>query len=192
MSRKRSGHGVLLAVSLFFLAPLVGEYLLGNTPITQLGSLFLLAPLYGGGALVIREVVRRLGYGWPTIVLFAAAYALFEEGPVDMMLWNPSYGGFDFASAYAGTRVPFLGTSVELLQDVLSLHTVWSICVPIAIVETFAQSATRPWLGRAGLTVTAVVFTGGSALLCAMQIASSHFTASAAELAWCTAAIVAL
>ncbi len=31
------------------------------------------------------------GRGWPTISLFAPAYALFEEGPVDQMVFNPGY-----------------------------------------------------------------------------------------------------
>ncbi|WP_051579849.1 hypothetical protein [Pseudonocardia acaciae] len=180
------------AVALFFLAPLVGEYLLGNTPITDVGSLFMFAPMYGGGALLIREVARRLGRGWATIVAFAAAYALLEEGPIDMMLWNPTYGGFDIAAAYSATYVPALGTSAQMLQDVLTMHTIWSICVPIALVEAFRRDRARPWLGKVGLTVTAVVFVTGSAALCAMQVAQTGFVASAAELAWSFAAIAGL
>ncbi|GAA5165038.1 hypothetical protein GCM10023321_54540 [Pseudonocardia eucalypti] len=181
-----------LAAGLFLLAPLVGEYLLGNTPITQPESLLGLAPMYGGGALLIREVTRRTGRGWPTMVALAAAYALLEEGPIDMMLWNPSYGGFSIADAYAETYVPVLGTSVQLLQDVLTMHTVWSICVPIAVMETFAGDRTRPWLGRTGLAATALVFVTGSAALTALQIAQNQFVASPAELAWSFAAIAGL
>ena len=51
------------AVGLFFLAPLAAEFLLGNLPITLLAGLALLAPMYGGGALLIREVTRRVGRG---------------------------------------------------------------------------------------------------------------------------------
>ena len=32
-----------------------------------------LAPMSGGGALLIREVARRAGRGWPTVLLLAAA-----------------------------------------------------------------------------------------------------------------------
>ncbi|GAA1029077.1 MULTISPECIES: hypothetical protein [Amycolatopsis] len=180
------------AVALFLLAPLVGEYLLGNTPVTDVGSLFLFAPMYGGGALLIREVARRTGRGWAAIVPFAAAYALLEEGPIDMMLWNPAYGGFDIAAAYAETYVPPLGTSVQMLQDVLTMHTVWSICVPIAVVEAFCRDRTQPWLGKVGLPVVAVVFVVGSAALCAMQIASTGFVASAGQLGWSFAAVAGL
>jgi hypothetical protein len=61
------------AVGLFFLAPLVAEYLLGNVSIKEITGLLFLAPMYGGGALLIREVARRTGRGWPTIILLAAA-----------------------------------------------------------------------------------------------------------------------
>ena len=54
------------AVGLVFLAPLVAEFLLGNLPVTLLFGLVLLAPLYGGGALLIREVTRRAGRGVPS------------------------------------------------------------------------------------------------------------------------------
>jgi len=179
-------------LALFFLSPLVGEYLFGNTPITDVVSLLLFAPMYGGGALLIREIARRTGRGWPTMILFAAAYALLEEGPIDMMLWNPHYGGIDIAAAYPGTSIPFLGTWGELLQDTLAVHAIWSISVPIAITETFSGDRTQPWLGRKGLTTVAVMFVLTTSLLCAMQLAETKFVAAPAELAWCAVAIAGL
>ena len=193
MTTFRSRHrGPRLALALFFLSPLVGEYLLANTPITDLASLFLLAPMYGGGALLIRETARRSGRGWPAMILFAAAYALLEEGPIDMMLWNLHYGGVDMAAAYQGTAIPFLGTSGQLLEDTLAVHVIWSISVPIALVETFSDDRTRPWLGRKGLTVVAVLFVLAASVLSAAQIADSGFAAAPADLAWCAAVIAGL
>lgn len=178
-------HRLRPALALFLLAPLIGEFLLGNQPVTALPSVFLLAPLYGGGALLVREVARRAGRGWPTMILLGAAYGLFEEGPVDQMLWNPHYGGFDLGAAYAGLRVPVLDTSVQLLQDVLTLHTVWSVCVPIALVEAFARGGdrTRPWLGVPGLSVTALVFVAGSGFLALAQVESEDFMATPGQFA---------
>lgn len=95
-------HRLRSALGIFLLAPLIGEFLLGNQPITALPSVFLLAPLYGGGALLVRETARRAGRGWPTMILLGAAYALIEEGPVDQMLWNPHYGGFDLGPPTRG------------------------------------------------------------------------------------------
>jgi hypothetical protein len=185
-------HRFLLTTGLLLLSPLVGEFLLGNQPITALPSLILLAPMYGGGALLIREGSRRAGRGWPTMILLAAAYALIEEGPIDQMLWNPHYGGTDMGAAYASTHVAFLGTSIQLVQDVLALHTVWSICVPIAIIETFSRDRTRPWLGKPGLAVIAAVFVAGSSFLAVDQIHSEHFIASPVRFAQAAAAIAAL
>jgi len=177
---RRSPHRWRPVLALLLLAPLVGEYLLGNTPVTELGSLPLYLPLYGCGALLIREMTRRTGRGWPTMLLLGAAYGLWEEGPVDQMLWNPQYGGFDFGLTYAGTHVPLLGTSVALLQDVVSMHMIWSISVPIALVEAFRRDPQRPWLGRPGLIVTGLVFAVGSAGLAAIQYAANgRFMASA-------------
>jgi hypothetical protein len=59
---------ILPAIGLFLLSPLVAEYLIGDLPITALGPLAVLAPLYGGGALLIREITRRTARGWPTIL----------------------------------------------------------------------------------------------------------------------------
>ena len=54
-------RGIWPALGLVFVAPLVAEFLLGNLPIKLLPALIVLAPMYGGGALLIRESVRRTG-----------------------------------------------------------------------------------------------------------------------------------
>ena len=79
------------AVALFFVAPLVAEFLLGNLPVTLLPALIVLAPMYGGGALLIREVVRRRGRGWPSILALGFAYAVLEEAFTTQTLFNPNY-----------------------------------------------------------------------------------------------------
>src|SRR5580698_10225032 len=72
-------RGIWPALALFFTAPLEAEYLLGDLPIKMLPALIVLAPMYGGGALLIREVARRTGRGWPAILVLGMAYAIFEE-----------------------------------------------------------------------------------------------------------------
>ncbi|WP_216858156.1 hypothetical protein [Actinomadura verrucosospora] len=192
MFRAARRRGLLPALALFLLAPLVGEFLLGNQPITQLTGLVMLAPLYGGGALLVREAARRTGRGWPTMIVLAVAYALIEEGPVDQMLWNPHYGGFDMGAAYASTHIPLLGTSVEMIEDVVLMHTIWSICVPIALVEAFTRDPRRPWLGRVGLPSVGVLFVAAAVLLGVAQAQSEHFVASPYQFAVAGAAIAGL
>lgn len=161
-------------VGLFVLAPFVGEFLLGNISIEGLFFGVLLAPMYGGGAVLVRELARRYGGGWPTIALLACAYALIEEGPLDQLLWNDSYPGVD--SFHTATYVPALGTSVEMIQTVVALHAVWSICVPIALIETFVPSRrTTPWLGRIGLAVVATIYVLGAAFVFWGNYYENHF-----------------
>jgi hypothetical protein len=140
--------------------------------------------------LLIREVARRAGIGWTGIVLLAAAYGLLEEGPIDQMLFNPGYLGLDSFAGFA--LVPGLGVSASLVQGTLTLHTIWSICVPIALVEGFAPESTRPWLGRFGLTVVAVTFTLGSTVLGVMQAVGFHFVASPGQFVGPAVAIAVL
>jgi hypothetical protein len=188
--RPVSGRRWLLALGLFLLAPYIGEFVLGNQPITAFPTLVLLAPMYGGGALLIREVARRTTGGWPVIIVLAAAYALLEEGPIDQMLFNPAYLGLDSFAEQA--PIPGLGISASLTQASLTLHTVWSICVPIAIIEAFDSEVPRPWLGKVGLAVNSAVFVLGSTALALMQFAQFRFVASPIQFGVVGAVIVAL
>jgi hypothetical protein len=80
-------------LALLLLAPWVGEFLLGNISVRRLPALLILALLYGCGALLIREVTRRTGRGWPTILLLGAAYGVIEAGVVDQAMFNPTFEG---------------------------------------------------------------------------------------------------
>lgn len=168
------------AIGLFFLAPLVAEFLLGNLPITLLAALVALAPMYGGGALLIREVTRRAGRGVPTMLVMGVAYGLLEEGIATQSLFNPHYVGLDLL---APGYVPWLGIGVPWTLFVLTLHAVGSTTVPIVMAELCTPARrTTPWLGRAGLVVTAVLFVLGIAVNTAFQMANDPFMAAPAQL----------
>ncbi|MGV9800564.1 hypothetical protein ACWDTP_21205 [Mycobacterium sp. NPDC003449] len=178
-----------LAAALFVFSPFVGECVLGNMPLTEFPFLLMLAPMYGAGALLIREVARRTG-GWPMIIPLAAAYALIEEGVVDQMLFNPNYLGLDSFAGYG--LIPGIGMSASLTEGSLVLHTVWSICVPIAVVEAFDDEPTRPWLGRVGLGLIAAVFVLGCIGLGLLQYTELRFTAGPFQFGLMGIAIAAL
>ncbi len=178
------------AFVLVVLAPLIGEFLLGNIPVTGILFAVILGPLYGAGALLVRETGRRTG-GWPSMVLLAAAYALIEEGLADQLLFNHDYAGHDYLTG--PSYLPAIGTSVEATQTILALHTVWSVCVPIALAETSAGTrATTPWLRRTGLAVTACVYALGVALVFGGSYADGHFLATPGQLIGVTVVVVAL
>ncbi|GHO47456.1 hypothetical protein [Ktedonospora formicarum] len=148
---------LLPALGLLCLSPLVAEYLLGDVPITSIALLLAMIPLYGCGALLIREVVRRAGYGWPSILAFGLAYGMIEEGFTTFTLFDPNWAGFHVLT-YG--YIPSLGISLNWTIFVMGLHTFWSIGTPIALMEALAgkQQRTTPWLGKIGLAVVATVF----------------------------------
>lgn len=155
--------GLLPSMVLFFLAPLVSEFLLGNLPITMLPVLLILAPMYGGGALLIRELVRRTGRSWPSIMLLGIAYAILEEAFTTQTLFNPNYLHLNLHLLdYAPIKA--LGIGGWWTMYVISLHAIWSIAVSVALAEgLFPEKATKPWLGTIGLSATALIFMFGIA-----------------------------
>lgn len=167
------------ALTLFVLSPFVGELLLGDIAPNQLFAFPILALLYGGGAIFIRELTRRSGRGWPTILLLAAAYGVLEEAFVTQTLFNPNYLGLRLLD-YG--FIPALGIGASWTVYVISLHIVWSISVPIALTEAlFWQRGTRPWLGRFGFSVSGIMFALGALLLGAGGIARYHYIASSGQ-----------
>jgi len=178
MTERRSG--LLPALGLAVLAPLVGEYLLGNISVRELPALPFLVPMYGGGALLIREVARRTGRGWVTILILGAAYGVIEPGVFDGSLFNPSFEGMDFTAGY----VPALGFSPYYLVHFAAGHAVWSITIPIVLVEALTPGRrATPWLGTAGLAVTAVGYLAGGLLIQVSMRDSGDYRTSAAQVA---------
>jgi hypothetical protein len=164
------------AVLLTLLAPVVAEFLLGDFSIRKIAIALALLPLYGGGALLIREVSRRTGRGWPTMVLLAVAYSLLEEGFLTQSLFNPNYVGqrlLDYG------YVPWLGTSLNWATLVLSIHVVWSIATPILIAEgVAADRMIQPWLRTPGLILTVLLFLLGCVSTVAFTLRTSPFVAT--------------
>jgi hypothetical protein len=177
------------ALGLFFLSPFVGEFLLGNIAIDALPMGLILAPMYGGGAVIIREVARRAGKGWPTLFLLALAYGAIEEGLLCQTLFNSSYFGLHLLQeAY----LPFLGIGMWWTLFVLTLHVVWSICTPIAIIESLVpERATTPWLHWPGLAIMLILFLLGSAAVFAGTYRQERFIAAPGQLLGvCACAVV--
>ncbi len=172
-------RGIGVAASLFFLAPLVAEYLLGDIPLSNMGAMIALAPMYGGGAILIRELVRRTGRGWPTFILLALAYAVMEEGLVSLTLFDPHYLGL---SLIGYGYIPALGTAFPWLIFVLSIHVIWSLGVPIGLTEAlFTEPEQKPWLGKVGLGVSAALLLFGSTAAALFQRHKDPFRQTSLE-----------
>ena len=180
--------GRLAAVfSLFVLSPLIAEYLLGSLPMSMIAILPVMALMYGSGAVIIRELVRQSGRGWPSIILLATAYGLIEEGLVDQSLFNPNYLHLRLLD-YG--FIPAIGTSLVWAIYVIGLHIFWSIATPVGLTETlFKDKRDTPWLGKIGIAVFVLLFLAGSGLVATFTYKSLPFMASPAQLGG-TAAIV--
>jgi hypothetical protein len=140
-------HRVAPALGLFLLAPVTAEYLIGYLPATgdlaaSLAGLLIFGPLYGGAALIIREVTRRAGRGWPTMILLAFAFGVLQAGLVDHSLFNPSFMGIEWwQDARSPTYIPALGVSAYFAQGFVLGHVIWSIGAPIAVVVVKVRAA---------------------------------------------------
>jgi hypothetical protein len=138
-------------MTLFLLAPIIPEMLTSSTPplmfINPISFLFETG-LYGSGAILIRELVRRRGLGWSSIVLLGAAYGILEEGLVITSWFNPYWPDLGKLAYYG--RV--FDTSWIWAIELTIFHAVVSITIPILLTELlFPKIAGRPWLKKRGM-----------------------------------------
>ena len=172
--------------TLAVLSPFLAEFLLGDQYLSadrgvgaQVGMFLVLGLWYGTGAVLIREVARRTGRGWPTILLLGLAFGLIEEGLLTQTLFNPHYLGLDLLSY--GHLGP-LGIGLPWTIFVLTLHVVWSIATPIALVEGIWPGR-DPWFGRIGLgVVIGLAVLGALAILGVSWSTSGGFLATPTQL----------
>lgn len=145
-------------------APVCAEYLQAYLPETgdaarMLGGLVVLGPLYGGAALLIREVAVRTGRGWPGVLLLAAAFGLLMTGTIDRSMWlehDPEISYWD--DLRAGTLLPDLGFAAMPVLSWVTGHVLFSIAAPLALTDALAlKRRGRPLLGRWGIGIVAVL-----------------------------------
>jgi hypothetical protein len=175
-------RNISAVITLFFVTPLVAEYLLGDLSLKLLSALIVLAPAYGGGAVLIRETARRTGRGWPAMLMLGAAYALIGEGLVTQSLFNPDYLKMHM-HLLDHAYIPALGIGGWWTLFMFNLHTFWSMGVSIALVEAlFPAEAESPWLGLAGDSVVAVLFVLGLAANFGIGFKQNQFVATPVQL----------
>ncbi|WP_345713642.1 hypothetical protein, partial [Kineococcus glutinatus] len=162
----RPGHGkgtrwqvAVLAV----LAPVSAEYLSAyaettGDPVQLLAGLVVFVPLYGAPALLVREVARATGRGWPSVLLLAAAFGVLQAGVVDRSLFSVDYQDYEgWEQNRAATLLAPLGVSAADALNFVAGHVVWSIAAPIAVAEALAPARARQrWLGRRGVVLCAI------------------------------------
>ena len=153
--RPRNRRAALL---LAVLAPVVAELSLGSVPLRLVWVVVpLYVPIYGAGALFIREVVRRTGGGVANLLLMGVAYGLVEEGLALQSLTSPHiYGAAEWAPRLFGLNTAY--TELNLVY-----HAVFSVTIPVLLVER-AYGRT-PYLRRGGVVAAGVIALSGAALV---------------------------
>ncbi len=165
-------------LGLFFLAPFIAEYLLGDLPLQLLPAMVVLAPFYGGGALLVREIVRRKHRGWVSLLVLALAFGIFEEAFTTQTLFNPNYLGMNL-NLLQPAYIAAWGIGGWWTVFVLTLHTVWSISTPVLLAEAlWPERASEPWLGKVGIVVAGLLFALGAVAFTLMSYKRDHFVAS--------------
>jgi hypothetical protein len=189
----------LPAVGLFVLAPVCAEYLWGyddstGHPATLVGNLIVFSPLYGAPALLVRELARRRGLGWPGILLLAAAFGVVQAAIVDQSMWSTDYRDIPYwQDMSVPTYVEPIGLSLYLALSFVGGHVILSIGSPIALVESLVpRRRGEPWLGPVVVWVVVLLYAAASALVLKDAYDTGEASATWGQLLGAAAAACAL
>ena len=144
--------------TLLILAPVIGEVLSGST---RLSILFVLIPevmVWGGGALLCRELVRRWRGGATSLLLLGLALSIAEE----FIIQQTSIAPLPFPGANTAYG-RYLGVNWVYLLFMLGFESVWVVLIPVQVTELiFPDRRDQPWLRTRGLIATCIAFLIGS------------------------------
>ena len=151
--RRRIGPGV----ALLLLAPLISEVLYGSTRVSFLVVIVPQILIWGCGALLIREFVRRRRKGWQSILLLGLALAMAEECVIQQTSIAPLVG----LAPHEYGRV--WGVNWVYLLWALGYWSVWTVLIPIQLTELlFRDRRERCWLRARGIVMASIAFVVGS------------------------------
>ena len=140
--------------TLLVLAPVIAEVLSGST---RLSFIFVLIPevmVWGAGALLCREMVRRWQAAGTSLLLLGLALSIAEE----FVIQQTSLAPLPFPGANAAYARAW-GVNWVYFLFMLGFESVWVVLVPVQTTELiFPEHRAVPWLHRRGLIVTCVVF----------------------------------
>lgn len=146
------------ALVLFFLAPAVGELLSGSSPPKEYFTVFgftVMTLLYGGGALLARELKIRWGKGIGSLLLLGASYGIFEEGLMVASFQNPNWMDIGILGEYGR----WLGINWVWAVELTFYHALVSVTVPVMIVELmYPNLRGEPWLRGRWRKIVPVLF----------------------------------
>jgi hypothetical protein len=142
------------------LSPLVAEVLPGATRLSSIFVLPIEILIWGSGAVLIREAVRRWKLGGLNLLLLAAALAVAEECLIQQTSLAPvviKLKGEEYARSFGFNYVYFLWALIYEIGFV--------VVAPIGLAELIFRGRLRePWLNKAGVVVIVLLFLPASFL----------------------------
>lgn len=158
---ERAGwYALVLVVVAPFLAETVAS---ANTPAVLFPVVLLLyVVVYGCPAVLLREMWASGRLTGPRLLFFGIGYTAFNEGVVAATWFKLSPGTgkvLAFTSVQAGHVA---GVNWAVTAGLVVFHTVYSLIVPVTVVQALAVvrgrgSGGRPWVGRKGLAACYVL-----------------------------------
>lgn len=144
--------------ALLLLAPFIAEVLSGST---RTSVLFVFIPevmVWGVGALVCRDLVRRWRGGVPSLLLLGLALSVAEE----WIIQQTSLAPLPFPGAHPDYGRVW-GVNLVYFLFMLGYESVWVVVVPVHAVELFFPArAALPWLRKRGAILAGFFFLFGS------------------------------
>ena len=146
--------------TLILLAPFIAEVLGGST---RLSFLFVYLPevmVWGVGALLCREMVRRWQAGATSLLLLGIGLSIAEEFVIQQTSLAPlPFPGSNASYGRLG------GVNWVYFLFMLGFESVWVVVVPVQLTElAFSSSRGRPWLRIRGIVISCLVLVVGSFL----------------------------
>lgn len=146
------------ALVLFLLSPVIGELLSGSSPPAEFFTVFgftIMSLLYGGGAILCREIKVRWGKGIGSLLLLGAAYGVVEEGLMVASFQNPYWMDLDIL----GTFGRVWGVNWVWAVELTAYHAFVSIIVPVLLVEQmYPERKNKAWLSERWCKIVPVLF----------------------------------
>jgi hypothetical protein len=146
--------------TLILLAPFLAEVLSGATRLRVLFAFIPEVMVWGVGALLAREMVRRWRGGRTSLLLLGLALSVGEEFVIQQTSLAPL--PFPGADAAYGR---LWGVNWLYFLFMLGYESVFVVLVPVGITELFFPTRRdEPWLGTRGLVAACVIFLLGCRL----------------------------
>lgn len=157
---RESKSNFVPAILLMLFAPLLTEVLPGAT---RFGSIFVFpieVTVWGGGALLIRDAVRRWNLGWFNMLLLALCLSIAEEFLIQQTSVAPMV-----LRLKGVTYARYFGVNYVYLLWALIYETVFVVFAPVYLVELiFPQKRDQVWMNKAGFCVVIFFFLAGAFL----------------------------